>query len=207
MMGKVVEAHARHIFDYDDLHAGQYFEAHSGAAGFFMTIRTFFPNTTTPVASARLLPFINEAIAAGAVVQSQVSFLSINKALSFTDNVVATNTVLGSRLIPASVYRNPILVGQTYKELLDAGTPSYVYFIILSICVLNVAIESTAISWQEVRYALWHMLTTTKFLMILLPTLREGRATPRYPICCKPCMENSKNSRASHNYLANDIPI
>jgi hypothetical protein len=136
MMGKVVEAHARHIFDYDDLHPGQYFQVTAGAAaGPVMTIRTFFPNITTSVASSRLLPFINEVIAAGAVVQSQASSLSINKALLFTDNVVATNTVLGSRLIPASVYRNPILVGQTYKELLDAGTPSYVSFIILSICV------------------------------------------------------------------------
>jgi hypothetical protein len=60
-------------------------------------------------------------------VQSQTSSLGINKALLF--NVVATNTVpvLGSRLIPASVYSNPTLVGETYKELLDAGTPTYVF--------------------------------------------------------------------------------
>ena len=92
MMGKVVEAHARHIFDYGDLHPGQYFQVSAGATGPFMTVRTYFPNTPTSIASARLLPFINEATATGAVVQSQVSSLSINKALLFTDNVVATNS-------------------------------------------------------------------------------------------------------------------
>lgn len=126
-MGKVVEAHARHIFDHDDLLPGQYFQVSAGATGPFMTLRTYFPNTPPSVASARLLPFINEATAAGAVVQSQASSLNINKALLFIDNVVATNTVIGSRLIPASVYGNPTLVGETYKELLDAGTPSYVF--------------------------------------------------------------------------------
>lgn len=124
MMSKVVEAHAAHIFDWDDLHPGQYFQVSAGAGGPFMTIRTYFPKTSTSVAALRMLPFINEAQAAGAVVQSQVSSLLINKALLFTDNVVATNTVLGSRLIPASVYHHPRLVGETYKELLDAGTPS-----------------------------------------------------------------------------------
>jgi hypothetical protein len=126
-MGKVVEAHARHIFDWDDLHPGQYFQVSAGVAGPFMTIRTYFPNTSTFEASERMFPFINEAIATGAVVQSQASFLSINKALTFLDNVVATNTVLGSRLIPASSYSNPDLVGDIYKKLLDAGTPSYVF--------------------------------------------------------------------------------
>jgi hypothetical protein len=127
MMAKVVEAHARHIFDHDDLHPGQYFQVSTGSTGPFMTLRTYFPKTPPSVASARLLPFINEAKAAGAVVQSQASSLNINKALLFIDNVVATNTVIGSRLIPASVYCNPTLVGETYKELLDAGTPSYVF--------------------------------------------------------------------------------
>jgi hypothetical protein len=126
MMGNVVEAHARHIFDWDALYAGQYFQVNAGAAGPSMTIRTYFPNTTTSTASTILQSFINDAEKAGAVVLSQVSFISINKALLFADNVVATNLVLGSRLIPASIYRRPSLIGQAYKELLDAGTSSYV---------------------------------------------------------------------------------
>jgi hypothetical protein len=153
MMGKVVEAHARHIFDWDALHAGQYFQVNAGAAGPSMTIRTYFPNTTTSAASTVLHSFINDAEKAGAVVLSQASSLSINKALLFTDNVVATNTVLGSRLIPASIYRRPRLVGQTYKELLDAGTASYVLLWLICITFLKgfLDIAFMATSWQAVR--------------------------------------------------------
>jgi hypothetical protein len=49
----------------------------------------------------------------------------MNDALFLSDDVpVGGNTVMGSRLIPASAYRDaPATVGKVYKELLDVGTP------------------------------------------------------------------------------------
>ena len=38
------------------------------------------------------------------------------------DDLAGFNVALGSRLVPATAYKNATLVGQVYSELLNAGT-------------------------------------------------------------------------------------
>ena len=60
----------------------------------------------------------------GVVNLTQRSVLqNINDALTFSDDFVGVNLVLGSRLVSASAYRrNATLVGEVYLQLLNAGT-------------------------------------------------------------------------------------
>ncbi|KAF8882086.1 hypothetical protein BD779DRAFT_943357 [Infundibulicybe gibba] len=129
VMGQVAAAHARHIFDWDPFRVGQYFYLSttnllqvSVPAKFVMVVQTYFPNTTTDVAEAALQPFFDEAKAAGAGVTVQTNETNINGALVSPDNTVGSNVVLGSRLVPATAYKNsPAMFGDVYTRLLDGG--------------------------------------------------------------------------------------
>jgi len=130
IMGKVITAHAKHIFDWDSLHAGQYFYVYANASNTFgpdvtgplLQITTFFPRTSITQAEAALAPFIAEARLQGATVTNFVLSDSINHALTSLDDDAGGNFLLGSRLVDSSMYRrNPALFGKTYVELLDAG--------------------------------------------------------------------------------------
>ncbi|KAG6853994.1 hypothetical protein C0991_011651 [Blastosporella zonata] len=139
IMGKVITAHARHIFDWDSLEAGQYFYLTAEAnvtidgrttVGPLMTVTTFFPGASVTLATAALEPFIYEARLLGANVTNIVVIDNINQALISSDDNVGVNEVVGSRLVDASVYlKMPVLVGQTYVDLLEAGAPKYLVII------------------------------------------------------------------------------
>ncbi|KAF8874755.1 hypothetical protein BD779DRAFT_1678615 [Infundibulicybe gibba] len=131
VMGQVAAAHARHIFDWDPFHVGQYFylsttgllQVPVPALGkFVMSVQTYFPNTTTDVAEAALQPFFDEAKATGAIVVVQTNETNINDALISADDSVGASAVLGSRLVPATAYKNsPATFGDVYTRLLDGG--------------------------------------------------------------------------------------
>ncbi|KAG6856861.1 hypothetical protein H0H87_012678 [Tephrocybe sp. NHM501043] len=134
IMGNVIAAHARHIFDWDSLSAGQYFYLTATAnvvingsvtVGPTMAVLTFFPGASLASATTALEPFIEEARNLGANVTNTILVDNINHALALSDDVVGDDIVMGSRLVDASVYRtSPPLVGQTYVDLLEAGAPS-----------------------------------------------------------------------------------
>lgn len=141
-MGNVATAHAKHIFDWDSLRAGQYFYLSSTnftgvgvpgnptGPGLVMFIVTFFPNATTAQADAALQPFIKDVKAQGAVITQQTAQSEINAALLSADDLCGGNLVLGSRLIPTSTYRHsPETVGEVYEELLKGGATKYVFLI------------------------------------------------------------------------------
>jgi hypothetical protein len=129
MMGSVIAAHAKHIFDWDTLRAGQYFYLFASPTGPVLTVGTFIPKISVDRASAAMLPFVKEARALGAVVTSTAISKNVNDILGSEDDAVGKNEVMGSRLVPASAYRNsPAAVGQTYTDLLNAGAPKYVPF-------------------------------------------------------------------------------
>lgn len=126
-MGNVIAAHARHIFDWDTLRAGQYFYLYAAATGPVMMVNTYFPEASVVQASTAILPFVTEARLLGAVVTSSTTSKNINDALQSADDIVGANLAMGSRLVSANVYRDsPDLVGQTYTQLLNAGAPKYV---------------------------------------------------------------------------------
>ncbi|KAF7377586.1 hypothetical protein MSAN_00181300 [Mycena sanguinolenta] len=120
--------HAEHIFDWDSVHAGQYFWFRKNGTGSsapsVLFLVTYMPNTTVEQSIALLAPFINASLALPGVslVSQEWTYGDINDALYQADDSVGTNNVLGSRLIPASMYRDsPGTVGKVYKELLDNG--------------------------------------------------------------------------------------
>ena len=124
MLGNVTTIHAKHIFDWDTLHASQYFTVTGDATQNTMSVTTIFPNASTSDASNALQPFINDVKALGANVTSQpIISYNINAGLAGPDDLAGGNVVFGSRLVPASVYRDsPDLIGEAYIQLLNTGT-------------------------------------------------------------------------------------
>ncbi|KAJ7883551.1 FAD-binding domain-containing protein [Mycena olivaceomarginata] len=109
--------HAEHIFDWDSVHAGQYFWAVKNASVSAFAVNTYMPNTTAAQSMALLAPFVNASLALPGV-----SLL--------VQAVHICNTVLGSRLIPAATYRDsPATVGEVYKRLFDSGATQYVSYL------------------------------------------------------------------------------
>jgi hypothetical protein len=135
-MAQVAKVHAEHIFDLDALRGGQYFFL--SPLGVFppsiiseplntgvptVVISSFFPNSSLTQAAAALQPFIDDVQKVDGVNLTQRNFLqNINEALTIHDDLVGVNLVLGSRLVPASAYKNATLVGEVYSQLLNAGT-------------------------------------------------------------------------------------
>jgi hypothetical protein len=121
--------HARHIFDWDSVHAGQFFWfiRNSTAVDSFstFTVTTHMPNTTTSQSKALLASFLNASLALPGIslVQQEYTYHNINDALyKADDTTVGENIMMGSRLVPATTYRDsPATVGKVYKQLLDSG--------------------------------------------------------------------------------------
>lgn len=135
-MAQVAKVHAQHIFDLDPLRGGQYF--YLSSVGIFpasiispalntgvptMVLNSYFPNSSLAQAEAALRPFIDDVQKVDGVNLTHWNVLrNINDALSSRDDFVGVNLVLGSRLVPATAYKNASLVGQVYSQLLNAGT-------------------------------------------------------------------------------------
>ncbi|KAJ7218977.1 hypothetical protein B0H12DRAFT_1271690 [Mycena haematopus] len=119
--------HAQHIFDWDSVHAGQYFwllKNSSADAPSVLYLNTYMPHTTTSQSMTLLAPFLNASLALPGVslLAQEFTYGDINDALFQADDSVGSNVVLGSRLIPAATYRDsPATVGKVYKKLLESG--------------------------------------------------------------------------------------
>jgi hypothetical protein len=121
-LGNVVTAHAKHIFDWDSLRASQYYFVANDLPEPSMTLTTFFTLGSVTDATNAMQPFINDIKALGANITTDpvVSF-SINSLVG-SDDVAGGYVVFGSRLIPASIFRqSPELVSATSVELLKGG--------------------------------------------------------------------------------------
>ncbi|KAK0186761.1 hypothetical protein F5146DRAFT_1143157 [Armillaria mellea] len=100
-IGSIMATHAKHIFDWDDLYMSQFVYANKNTTGDAYMMREVF----------------------GQIVGQQFTETSINDGLTKVDDAVGSNLVLGSRLIPASAYRDhPDTFGHVYTQLLDVGT-------------------------------------------------------------------------------------
>ncbi|PBK71142.1 FAD-binding domain-containing protein [Armillaria solidipes] len=122
--GSIIATHAKHIFDWDDLYMGQYFYVYENttADAYMLTFASYFPRISSDEASAALKPFLDDAEVFGQIVGQQFNEVNINDGVTVVDDVVGSNAVLGSRLIPASAYRDhPETFGHVYTQLFDAG--------------------------------------------------------------------------------------
>ncbi len=117
-IGSIIATHAKHIFDWDDLHVGQFFTADAHT----LSLVSYFPRISSDDAAAALKPFLDEAEEFGQIVEQQFNEVNINDGVTEVDDVAGSNGVVGSRLIPASMYRDhPDAFGHVYTQLLDAG--------------------------------------------------------------------------------------
>ncbi|KAI0044755.1 FAD-binding domain-containing protein [Auriscalpium vulgare] len=113
----VMAAHARHIFDWDVVRAGQYFWLVNNVDGTSdLGIWTYFSNLTSVDASAQLAPLLTDVAALGATVSGEDTITGL------PNDILTFSTPIGSRLIPATAYANTSKVGETYKTLIDGGT-------------------------------------------------------------------------------------
>ncbi|KAK0476680.1 FAD-binding domain-containing protein [Armillaria novae-zelandiae] len=124
-IGSIIATHANHIFDWDDLYMGQYFYAYlnTTADAYMLSFISYFPRISSDEASAALRPFLDDVEEFGQIVVQQFNETNINDAVTAVDDGVGSNTVIGSRLIPASAYReHPDTFRHVYTQLFDAGT-------------------------------------------------------------------------------------
>ncbi|KAF8186080.1 hypothetical protein K438DRAFT_1765415 [Mycena galopus ATCC 62051] len=118
--------HAKHIFDLDPVHGGQYFYLETNGNLSVFTAQTIMPNTTVDEGTALLAPFITEALALPNVtlISNVIDTAVVNDVLYQADDSVGMNYVMGSRLIPATAYQAAnasATVEQVYLSLLNGG--------------------------------------------------------------------------------------
>ena len=89
---------------------------------------TLFANVSGDDAQAAVAPFIADVQSVGATIVNQTVVTAIaNDIVGFADDRAGYNTLLGSRLIPATQYEHdPAAIGAAYKTLFDQGAGSYV---------------------------------------------------------------------------------
>ncbi|KAJ7193232.1 FAD-binding domain-containing protein [Mycena pura] len=128
--GALASIHAEHIFDWDSVHASQFFAfsknsvAGGSDASILFLLATVMPQTTVERSKTLLAPFMNASLALPGVSLVSQAFQSsnINDASFMADDAAGSNGVLGSRLIPEATYRDsPQKVGPVYKKLFDGG--------------------------------------------------------------------------------------
>ncbi|KAF7356264.1 hypothetical protein MVEN_00957900 [Mycena venus] len=124
--GALMAVHAQHIFDIEAVRGGQYFWLEKPGNVSVLALTTFTPNTTLDQGTALITPFLNDALAVPGVflIEKQIATLNVNDALFMADDVVGTNQVMGSRLIPTAAYKDSNVattVAGVYEDLLDGG--------------------------------------------------------------------------------------
>ncbi|KAK0443635.1 FAD-binding domain-containing protein [Armillaria borealis] len=155
-IGSIIATHAKHIFDWDDLYMGQYFYVYENttADAYMLTFASYFPKISSDEASAALKPFLDDAEEFGQIVGQLFNEVNINDGVTVVDDVVGSNAVLGSRLIPASAYRDhPDTFGHVYTQLFDAGAAAVVGLLVAGGKVSENAYIDSAIhpAWRTAK--------------------------------------------------------
>ncbi|KAI0061811.1 FAD-binding domain-containing protein [Artomyces pyxidatus] len=121
--GALFAAHARHVFDWDAQHAGQYFYLYNSPGRSELQLSTLFVNVTASESLALMKPLLDDARALGAAVLNETALTAPALAIvGFADDASGTNGVMGSRLVPATAYRNnPDGIGAAYAALVAGG--------------------------------------------------------------------------------------
>lgn len=137
--GRLMSIHAQHIFDWDDIQAGQYFylmtpsvsnnglsgnpALEAGLPGNGLSILTYFRGQSANEAKAHMKPLLDAVKREGfTVVNENVTVDEVNNMVYTADNAAGVNAIMGSRLIPAAAYRtNCSRIGRQYQALLENG--------------------------------------------------------------------------------------
>jgi len=119
----LMTTHAKHIGDWDQVRAGQYFNLTGSKTSSTLVVSTLFKDLGGDASKAQMSSFLADAAKAGAVVQGETTVTTFaNDIVGFPDDASGYNRILSSRLIPGFVYsKTPENVGHAYKELLSKG--------------------------------------------------------------------------------------
>ncbi|KAF8496253.1 FAD-binding domain-containing protein [Russula emetica] len=122
----LMTTHAKHINDWDQVWAGQYFYLTGSTTNSTLVVSTLFKDLDGDASKAQMSSFLADAVKVGAAVQGETTATTFaNDIVGFSDDPSGYNIILSSRLIPGSVYSNaPESVGPAYKQLLSQGIQS-----------------------------------------------------------------------------------
>ncbi|KAN0105124.1 FAD-binding domain containing protein [Russula decolorans] len=151
----LMTTHAKHISDWDQVRAGQYHNLTWSTTNSTLNLLTFFKDLDGDASKAQMSSFLADAVKVGAVVQGETTVTAFaNDIVGFPDDPAGYNSILSSRLIPASVYSNaPERVGPAYKQLLLQGIQSVLGFLVAGGQVAaNADIDSAVIpAWRSAK--------------------------------------------------------
>ncbi|KAK0186502.1 FAD-binding domain-containing protein [Armillaria mellea] len=178
-IGSIIATHAKHIFDWDDLRMAQFFSADAHT----LSLVSYFPRISSDAAAAALKPFLDDAEEFGQIVEQQFDEVNINDALTVADDVVGSNGVVGSRLIPASAYRDhPDTFGHVYTQLLDAGASAVLGLLVAGGKVSENAFIDSAIhpAWRTAKTHIilantWEDSTSLSNISSIQNTFKESQ--------------------------------
>jgi hypothetical protein len=123
----LMTTHAKHVGDWDQVRAGQYFTLTGSTTNSTLVVSTIFKDLDGDASKAQMSSFLVDAAKVGATIQGETTITSFANDIvgSPDDQVSGFNGILGSRLVPGSVYSNaPESVGAAYKQLLSQGIQS-----------------------------------------------------------------------------------
>src|SRR6266478_582397 len=111
---KLMVTHAKHVSDWDQVRAGQYFYLAGSTTNSTLVVSTLFKDLDGDASKAQMSPFLADAAKVGAIVQGEATVTTFaNDIVGFPDDASGFNLILSSRLIPGSVYSKlTIHVGQ-----------------------------------------------------------------------------------------------
>ena len=142
----LMTTHAKHIGDWDQVRAGQYFNLTGSKTNSLLIISTIFKGLDGDASKAQMASFLDDAAKVGATIQGETTVTSFaNDIVGLPDDSSGTNAILSSRLVPASVYSNaPESVGAAYKHLLSQGIQ----------LVFGIRVTGGAFLFRDVYYVL-----------------------------------------------------
>lgn len=135
----MMSIHAKHIFDWDTVHAGQYYYLFSpaiptnglvdnpavtaGLPGNGLGILTYFKDLSADEANALMKPLLDEARANNlTVVNETVVVENVNDAVFTEDNTAGVSAIAGSRFLSEKAFReNATGIGEVSRLLLEQG--------------------------------------------------------------------------------------
>jgi hypothetical protein len=117
--------HAKHIGDWDQVRAGQYFTLTGSTTNSTLSVSTIFKDLDGDASKAQMSSFLADAAKVGAAIQGETTVTTFaNDIVGLPDDPSGINGILSSRLVPESVYSNASeSVGSAYKDLLLQGIP------------------------------------------------------------------------------------
>jgi hypothetical protein len=140
--------HAKHISDWDEVRAGQYFFMTGSTTNSTLAVSTYFKDLDGDASKAQMASFLADAAKLGASVQGETTVTTFaNDIVGVSDDLSGDDMILSSRLVPGSVYSDaPESVGSAYKQLLSQGIQQ-----ILGLLVAGGASDFRDVLWSYLK--------------------------------------------------------